>query len=238
MGPDEAPNIEQLWRWKCEGFTHIREVDQGFDACTQAIRLESGGGSATDEKNPSLVDLYMWRADLHLMNDNMEEAEQDYQRAASINNDLQKVREFHQRLEQIKRQGNRKDYYKILGVSKKATNAQIRKAYRKISKEYHPDLLRSKDLTEAERTKYDKMYRDCNEAKEILLDEEKRRRYDSGEDPTKPPEQQGGGHHHFHQGGGFPGGGGGGFQFHFGGGGGGGGFPGGGMPGGFQFHFG
>lgn len=64
-----------------------------------------------------------------------------------------------------------KDYYKALGVDKKATNAQIKKAYRKLARQYHPDV--NPNNAEAERK-----FKEINEAHEVLSDEEKRRKYD------------------------------------------------------------
>ncbi|WP_022825717.1 DnaJ C-terminal domain-containing protein [Hymenobacter norwichensis] len=64
-----------------------------------------------------------------------------------------------------------KDYYKALGVDKKATNDQIKKAYRKLARQYHPDV--NPNNAEAERK-----FKEINEAHEVLSDEEKRRKYD------------------------------------------------------------
>ncbi|GAB3815143.1 DnaJ C-terminal domain-containing protein [Pontibacter rugosus] len=64
-----------------------------------------------------------------------------------------------------------KDYYKILGVDKKAAQSDIKKAYRSLAKKYHPD--KNKDNKAAE----DK-FKDISEAYEVLGDEEKRRQYD------------------------------------------------------------
>lgn len=228
-GSDEAPNVEQLWRWKCEGYAaHLRDVKKGFEACDMVIDLESQGG----DKNPQLADPYLWRADLHLLGDDTAKAEEDIRKAADVNPQGEKVREYQQKIEKIKKGSARKDYYSILGVSKTASNSEIRKAYRKVSRDLHPDVLRSKEMTESERARADKQYRDINEAKEILMSDDKRKRYDAGEDPANP--QPGHGGNPF-------GGGGGGQNFHFSFNGGhgfpGGGFPGGGMPGGFQFNF-
>lgn len=65
-----------------------------------------------------------------------------------------------------------KDYYKILGVQKTATTAQIKKAFRKLALKYHPD--RSKDPNAADK------FRKIAEAYEVLGDENKRRNYDMG----------------------------------------------------------
>lgn len=64
-----------------------------------------------------------------------------------------------------------KDYYKILGVDKKASQEDIKKAYRKLAVKYHPD--KNKDNKAAE----DK-FKEANEANEVLSDPEKRKKYD------------------------------------------------------------
>ncbi len=64
-----------------------------------------------------------------------------------------------------------KDYYKILGVERNASDATIKQAFRKLAMKYHPD--RNPDSKQAE----DK-FKEINEANEVLSDPEKRRRYD------------------------------------------------------------
>ena len=65
----------------------------------------------------------------------------------------------------------KKDYYEILGVSKTATAAEIKKAYRKKALEYHPD--KNPGDKEAE-----EKFKEAAQAYEILSDEQKRAQYD------------------------------------------------------------
>lgn len=92
-----------------------------------------------------------------------------------------------------------KDYYEILGVSKTATEQEIKSAYRKLAKKYHPDVNKTPGA--------ERKYKDVNEAYEVLHDPEKRQKYDALGPNWEAAQQfggQGGGFQGF---GGFPGGG-------------------------------
>ncbi len=64
-----------------------------------------------------------------------------------------------------------KDYYKILGIDKNASEADIKKAYRKLARKYHPDVNPGNKDAE-------KRFKEINEANEVLSDPEKRKKYD------------------------------------------------------------
>ena len=64
-----------------------------------------------------------------------------------------------------------KDYYKVLGVERSASDADIKSAYRKLARKYHPDVNPNNKKAEAQ-------FKDVNEAYQVLGDAEKRRKYD------------------------------------------------------------
>ncbi|WP_139925189.1 DnaJ C-terminal domain-containing protein [Hymenobacter sp. DG01] len=87
-----------------------------------------------------------------------------------------------------------KDYYQVLGLDKTATKDQIKKAYRKLARQYHPDV--NPNDAEAERK-----FKEINEAHEVLSDDEKRQKYDQLGADWQRYQQAGGGRGG--QGGGF-----------------------------------
>lgn len=109
-----------------------------------------------------------------------------------------------------------KDYYETLGVSRDASDADIKKSFRKLARQYHPDVAKDKKHAEEK-------FKEINEAYEVLSDPDKRKKYDelganwkSGAEFRPPPGWEGfrgqppGGR-------GAPGSGAEGFEFHFGG---------------------
>ncbi len=64
----------------------------------------------------------------------------------------------------------KKDYYEVLGVGRDASEEEIKKAFRKLARKYHPDVNKDKDAAEK--------FKEINEAYEVLRDPEKRARYD------------------------------------------------------------
>ena len=87
-----------------------------------------------------------------------------------------------------------KDYYKIMGVAREASADDIKRAYRKLSRKYHPDVSKEKNA--------EAQFKDLGEAYEVLKDPEKRAAYDqlganwkAGQDFRPPPEWNAGAEH-------------------------------------------
>ncbi|KAL4217288.1 DnaJ subfamily C member 7 [Mactra antiquata] len=198
----------------------IGKQEQSLEDCTRAIEL--------DDK---YVKAYMRRAKSYMDAEKYEEAVRDYEKICQ----LDKTRENKRLLQDAKlelKKSKRKDYYKILGVTKTASDDEIKKAYRKRALVHHPDR-HSHDTPEVQKQEEHK-FKEVGEAYSVLSDQKKRQRYDNGHDLEDLEGFGGAGFHDidpnviFQS---FFGGGG--QQYGFGGAGGGGGFP-----GGFSFQFG
>ena len=70
-----------------------------------------------------------------------------------------------------------RDYYGILGVDRDATDAEIKKAYRRLARKYHPDVNPSEEAAEK--------FREASLAQEVLTDPQKRQIVDAGGDPEE-----------------------------------------------------
>ncbi|KAK2972141.1 hypothetical protein RJ640_007202 [Escallonia rubra] len=190
------------------------KLGRGKDAvrsCTEALDIDG-----------ELLEALVQRGEAKLLTEDWEGAVADLKAAAEKSPQDMSIRESLLKAEKSLKLSQRKDWYKILGVSKTASVSEIKKAYKKLALQWHPD--KNVDNREEAEAKF----REIAAAYEVLGDEEKRTRYDSGEDLEDMGMGGGGGGFNPFGGGGQQ------YTFHFEGGFPGGGFPGGGF-GGFQF---
>lgn len=202
----------------CEAYTEMNNAKKAQTYCEEALTY-----------NPTCLPALLNKAQRQLDADDFEPAIATLNEAKEVHGNSQKLQEQLQKAQTLLKRSKQKDYYKVLGVSRDADERDIKRAFRKLTVQNHPDKAHIHGTTEEEAQK--KMSA-INEAYEVLSDPELRQRFDQGDDPNDPTSGHGG--QPFQ---GSPFGGGGGQRFHFQHGGGGG-FKfqgGGGFPGGFPF---
>lgn len=162
----------------CHCLLKMRRPVDAIDACSEA-----------HQRDPRNTNILRDRAEAYILNQDYEKAVEDYQEAREFNGDSSEIREGLERAQKLLKISRKRDYYKILGVSRSANKQEIIKAYRKLAQQWHPDNFQS----ETEKKEAEKKFIDIASAKEVLTDPEMRQKFDAGEDPLDPENQQGGG---------------------------------------------
>jgi DnaJ family protein C protein 3 len=216
---DQCPQelMAQLQEMACDSYSELNKPEKARRFCEAALEL-----------NPNSLPAILAKANRLIKEDLFEEATRVLDAAKEEHGQDRKLQKLLNEAHTLLRRSKSKDYYKVLGVSRDADERDIKKAYRRMTKQYHPDKYRG-DLSAEE---VQKKMSAINEAYEVLSNPELKQRFDNGDDPNDQQHQ-----HPFQQGGNPFANFGGGQQFMFrqGGGFGGGGFPGG--SGGFKFQF-
>jgi len=163
--------------------TALSKSGKHDDAITLAEHLMNESGS-------TLESLYTL-GDAQQAADKFDDAVRTFRQALeqAEGEDEMKAREKLQEAEVALKQSKEKNYYKILGVSRRANIKEIKKAYRDLAKQWHPDKVPKEKHDEAEAK-----FADISEAYEVLSDDELRGKYDRGEEVFE--NQGGGGGHH------------------------------------------
>ncbi|CAI6339039.1 unnamed protein product [Periconia digitata] len=194
----------ELVEQTCEAYIEMNNLKKGTQYCKEAL-----------EMNPESLHGLIHKGQLELEADDFEESIRTLEAAKEHHGQNQKVQELLRKAHTLLKRSKQKDYYKVLDIGRDADDRTIKKAYRKMSKIYHPDKAAAQNLTPEEAQK--KMAA-INEAYEVLSNPELKERFDNGDDPNNPEQQQGGNPFHgspfgggggnffFQQGGGFPGG--------------------------------
>ena len=197
--PNSPQGLHQtLVEMTCEAYVEMNNLKKGTPYCTEALQL-----------NPDSLFGALHKAQQQLDADDFEACIRTLDHAKEHHQN-QKLDELHHKAHTLLKRSKTKDYYKVLGISRDAESREIKKAYKKLSKIYHPDKASAENIKPEEAQK--KMAA-VNEAYEVLSDPDLKERFDRGDDPNSN-EQQGNPFHgspfggqqfKFHQGG-FPGG--------------------------------
>ncbi|KAJ3371628.1 hypothetical protein HDU91_005083 [Kappamyces sp. JEL0680] len=198
----------------CSSYHGMKKHKETIDYCSRVIDVQDNGNVRAN------------RADAYLAQDDFEKAKVDFKAAHDTDSQNSRYVDGYRKAEALQKRAGMRDYYKILGVPRTASQRDIKRAYRKLAqvsltdsrKEYHPDKYKGDLDKEAVLKKMSEI----NIANEVLGNEESRAKYDQGDDPNDPNQGRQGGNP-FGGGGfpfqGFPGGfqfqQGGGHQFHF-----------------------
>ncbi|XP_052898822.1 dnaJ homolog subfamily C member 7 isoform X3 [Anopheles moucheti] len=129
--------------------------------------------------NEKYMKALLQRAKLYYNMENFEEAVKDYEKALKHDR-TQDVKNLLRDAKFQLKKSKRKDYYKILGVTKQATEDEIKKAYRKRALVHHPD--RHANSTDEEKKEQERKFKELGEAYTVLSDPMKKSRYDTGQD--------------------------------------------------------
>ncbi|KAG5676507.1 hypothetical protein PVAND_006338 [Polypedilum vanderplanki] len=148
--------------------TKLGNLNDAVRDCTEAFKL-----------NDKYVKAIVKRARCYYELENFEEAVKDYETALKLDKSIEIKNALKDAKLQLKK-SKRKDYYKILGINKSATEDEIKKAYRKRALIHHPD--RHANATDEEKKDQEKKFKEVGEAYTILSDPAKRSRYDNGHD--------------------------------------------------------
>ncbi|UXI20444.1 hypothetical protein NH340_JMT06387 [Sarcoptes scabiei] len=178
----DTPNMVLLLKSKlCHCLNMNKESHKAIKICSEAIEL-----------NPNDPNTLCDIADAYIDLEDYDQAYDYYKKAHQIDQTMTRPKDGYNKAERLKKQSQKRDYYKILGVSRNANKKDIMRAYRKAASKWHPDQFQGDEKAKAE-----KKFIDIAAAKEVLTDPEKRSKFDNGEDPLDHEQQNGNAFHSF-----------------------------------------
>ncbi|KAL4882316.1 hypothetical protein BJY04DRAFT_39532 [Aspergillus karnatakaensis] len=180
----------------CEAYSEVHMPKRATTFCSEALGL-----------NPHSLPALLFNSQIALDEDRFDDAIRALNAAKEHHPQSKDVHNLLQKAMVLQKRSRQKDYYKVLGVSRDADERAIKRAYRQLVKQHHPDKVISQGVSKEDA---ERKMASINEAYEVLSDPEVRAQYDNGVDPNDP-ESQG---HPAYQGSPF-GAGGGGQQFFF-----------------------
>ncbi|XP_046722835.1 dnaJ homolog subfamily C member 7 [Silurus meridionalis] len=168
IDPNNIKTNAKLYCNRATVGSKLKKLEQAIEDCTKAIKLDE-----------SYIKAYLRRAQCYMDTEQYEEAVRDYEKVYQT----EKTKEHKTLLKNAQlelKKSKRKDYYKVLGVDKNATEDEIKKAYRKRALMHHPD--RHSGASAEIQKEEEKKFKEVGEAFTVLSDPKKKSRYDSGHD--------------------------------------------------------
>ncbi|KAM5468018.1 hypothetical protein MauCBS54593_005300 [Microsporum audouinii] len=169
VDPSNKDINSKLLQNRAQAHININQFEKAIDDCTKAL-----------ECDPTYLKARRVRAKAYGGAGNWDEAVKELKDIAENHPGEKGIQEEIRNAEWELKKSQRKDYYKILGVEKTATETEIKKAYRKLAIQHHPDKNVNGDSSD------DTLFKEIGEAYETLSDPQKRQSYDNGEDLIDP----------------------------------------------------
>lgn len=152
VDPSNKDMNAKILQNRAQTYMSLKDYEAAINDCTEALRLD-----------PGYVKAMKMRAKAYGAVDKWEDAVRDYKSVAENNPGERGIQEEIRKAEFELKKAQRKDYYKILGVGKDASENDIKKAYRKMAVKYHPDKNRDGEQG-------DEKFKEVGEAYETLID--------------------------------------------------------------------
>ncbi|KAG0054301.1 hypothetical protein BGZ83_011506 [Gryganskiella cystojenkinii] len=164
LDPENESTNSKLFSNRATVLSKLGRYEEAVKDCDSSLELD-----------PSFVKVLRKRAECQIKLEQYEDAVRDLKSALEQDKTNRDIRRELQQAELELKKSLRKDYYKVLGVSKDANDSEIKKAYRRQALIYHPDKNDGDATAEAK-------FKDIGEAYGVLSDPTKKHRYDSGMD--------------------------------------------------------
>ncbi|OJJ00991.1 hypothetical protein ASPVEDRAFT_40513 [Aspergillus versicolor CBS 583.65] len=183
----------------CEAYNEVHMPKRASTFCAESLGLD-----------PHSLPALLFNAQAALDEDRFDDAIRALNTAKEHHPQSKEAQNLFQKATILQKRSKQKDYYKVLGVGRDADERAIKRAYRELVKQHHPDKALAQGVT---KEAAEKKMAGINEAYEVLSDAETRAQYDNGVDPNDPesPRQHpfqgnpfGGGQQFFFQQGGGP----------------------------------
>jgi len=168
IDPLNTSTNAKLYCNRATGNFKLKKHDDCIADCTKSIELD-----------PAFLKPYLRRAKCYNDTEQYQEAVYDYEKISKMD----RAPEYRHMLKQAKlelKKSQRKDYYKIMGLTKTATEDEIKKAYKREAMKHHPD--RHGADTEEVQKQEELLFKDIGEAYSVLSDAQKKHNYDTGKD--------------------------------------------------------